>query len=204
VLHLASETPPRWVQLAAAEPTLLLLDHAHCEKKAASTAINLMFRYGDRPGLVRAMSALAQEELRHFDEVVALLDARGVVFERVDPSPYAARLYAAVRRAEPDRLLDTLLVCALIEARSCERMKRLAEGLPDAGLADVYRDLLAAEARHFHTYVELAREVAPEEVVRSRLAELAAHEATLLSGQDEPMRMHSRVAAAEAQAEGSR
>jgi monomeric isocitrate dehydrogenase len=140
MLHLASTTDRRWSTQAREHIDEILLDHAHCEKKAASTAINLMFRYGDRPGLVRAMSALAQEELRHFDEVVALLDARGVVFERVDPSPYAARLYAAVRRAEPDRLLDTLLVCALIEARSCERMKRGLDTISVTG--NVLRDYL--------------------------------------------------------------
>ncbi len=193
MLHLQSDTPPAWLEAVAADPELLLLDHAHCEKKAASTAINLMFRYADKPGIVRAMSALAQEELRHFDEVLDLLAARGRSFERLDPSPYAGRLLAGARKEEPQRLLDALLCCALIEARSCERMKRLAEGLADPELATLYKGLLASEARHFQTYVDLALEHFPEAEVRQRLAELAAHEARVLVGSGEPPRMHSVV-----------
>lgn len=192
MLRLASDTPEGWVDAAAAEVDTLLLDHAHCEKKAASTAINLLFRYSDKPELVRALSALAREELEHFEQVLDLLDARGVPFERLEPSPYAGRLLKAIRPEEPHRLIDTLLCCALIEARSCERMKALSEGLPDAELRAMYKALLASEARHFQTYVDLADRWADPADVRARLTELAAHEASVLVGDDEPFRMHSR------------
>lgn len=195
MLHLASDTPRAWVDEAEHHIDLLLLDHAHCEKKAASTAINMMFRYADKPRLVRAMTALAQEELEHFDQVLDIIEARGGQFARLEPSPYAGRLMSAVRRDEPNRLVDTLLCCALIEARSCERMKQLADHLSDPELAQTYADLLACEARHFQTYVDLALETAPEADVRARLKELAAHEASVLAKAPQAFRMHSAVGA---------
>jgi tRNA-(ms[2]io[6]A)-hydroxylase len=191
MLRLASETPRAWVDRAAGDVDTLLLDHAHCEKKAASTAMNLIFRYGRLPSLVRALSALAREELEHLERVMDVLEARGRAYGPLPPSPYAARLVAVVRPEEPLRLLDTLLCCALIEARSCERMKLLSEHLPDAGLRAFYRDLLASEARHHQLYVDLAREHVPDEDVDARLAELARHEAAILRGDDEPLRMHA-------------
>ena len=120
----------------------VLLDHAHCEKKAASTAINLIFRYPNHPRLMLPLSELAREELEHFEQVVLILRQRGLEFERQKPSPYAGRLMTQIRTHEPGRLLDMLLCCALIEARSCERMQLLAEGLDDPSLVDLYRSLL--------------------------------------------------------------
>ncbi|MCB9664779.1 MAG: tRNA-(ms[2]io[6]A)-hydroxylase [Alphaproteobacteria bacterium] len=189
MLRLASATPPAWVDAVAAQVDLLLLDHAHCEKKAASTAMNLMFRHGDQPGLVRALTALAREELDHLAEMLDVLEARGLAFARLEPSPYAARLLTAVRRGEPHRLVDTLLCCALIEARSCERMRLLSLHLPDPDLRALYADLLASEARHFHTYVDLTKRLHPGVDVDDRLAELARHEARILEGPVEA-RMH--------------
>jgi tRNA-(ms[2]io[6]A)-hydroxylase len=194
MLRLASDTPERWVTRALEHVDTLLLDHAHCEKKAASTAINLMFRYGDRTPLVRAMSAVAREELEHLDLMIDVLERRGLAFGRLAPSPYAQRLHAAIRPDEPLRLLDTLLCCALVEARSCERMKLLSEHLPDDALRGLYRGLLASEARHHQLYVDLARAQVPDEDVDARLAELARHEAAILRGEDEPPRMHAAVA----------
>lgn len=194
MLHLAADTSPTWVAHVNADVDTLLLDHAHCEKKAASTAMNLIFRYGDKPELLRALTAIAKEELEHFELLMDVLERRGKVVERLSPSLYAGRLMTAVRKTEPERLCDTLLCCALIEARSCERMKRLSEGLDDLDLRELYRSLLASEARHFQVYVDLARKLVPTEDVSTRLRELAEHEASTLVGEDEPVRMHSAVA----------
>ena len=193
MLHLASTTDPRWAAQAPAHLEEILLDHAHCEKKAASTAISLIFRYPERAALLVPLARLAREELAHFEEVLAALRARGREYGRLAPSPYAARLMTAVRTHEPARLLDTLLCCALIEARSCERMQILAEVLDDPGLVKLYRGLLACEARHFDSYVDLARtlELAPEPALMARLAELAAHEAEVLREPPGEIRLHS-------------
>lgn len=205
MLRLDSETEPGWAEGVAAHLPTLLLDHAHCEKKAASTAINLIFRYQEDAWLMAPLSALAREELTHFEQVLALLTDRGVPFGPLDPSPYASALYRAVRKPEPDRLLDTLLVCALIEARSCERMTLLASGLPDPSLRAFYRDLLASEARHHATYVDLALTCAarrdrgdpsdgatPRDRVFGRLRALAAHEADVLANMPLEPKIHSR------------
>jgi tRNA-(ms[2]io[6]A)-hydroxylase len=193
MLALAAPTDPAWAERAEAEIDLVLLDHAHCEKKAASTAINLIFRYQDRPALMAPLSALAREELAHFEEVLDLMRRRGREFGRLDPSPYAAELMSVVRPHEPARLLDTLLCCALIEARSCERMSLLADRLTDPELSKLYRGLLASEARHHATYVDLARDVGlfAESEIRARLAEIAAHEAAVIARPRDAVRMHS-------------
>jgi tRNA-(ms[2]io[6]A)-hydroxylase len=158
VLGLSSTTSDAWFLLVQDHVDVLLLDHAHNEQKAASTAISLMFRYQDDARLQRELSELAREELTHFEQVLALLVARGVPFRRLTPAPYAAALYRHVRSEEPSRLLDTLLACALIEARSCERMKVLSERLGDRELRAMYAGLLASEARHYRTYTDLARD----------------------------------------------
>lgn len=191
MLNLAAPTRPDWLEEARADIDTVLLDHAHCEKKAASTAMNLIFRYVEEPGLMAPLSALAREELGHFELMLKVLAERGVSFRRIEPSPYAGQLLKAVRKDEPHRLLDTLLCCSLIEARSCERMKLLAESLEDAKLAGLYRSLLASEARHHHGYVEMAMERFGREVTRARLAELAAHEALILETPGPVLRMHS-------------
>jgi len=202
VLHLASTTAPQWSEsMLATSATIdeLLLDHAHCEKKAASTALSLIFRYPERAALITPLSELAREELSHFEQVVALLRARGREFERLAPSPYAAKLMQGVRIHEPVRLLDTLLCCALIEARSCERMQLLArafEARVEAPgmreLFELYEGLLASEARHFATYVELARQcsLVGEAELGKRLAELAEHEAEVIRAATGTTRMH--------------
>lgn len=191
MLNLAAPTRPDWIDQARADLDTVLLDHAHCEKKAASTAMNLIFRYVEEPGLMAPLSALAREELAHFELMLRVLERRGVAFRRIEPSPYAARLLKAARKDEPLRLLDTLLCCSLIEARSCERMKLLAEHVEDPEIAALYRSLLASEARHHHGYVELATERFGREVTRARLVELAAHEAEVLAAPGPALRMHS-------------
>ena len=192
MLNLASDTEPGWVARVEERLDHLLLDHAHCEKKAASTAINLIFRYQTRPELMRPLSELAREELDHFERMLDVLEARDIPFEVLQPSPYAGELFKHVRHGEPLRLLDTLLVLSLIEARSCERMKRLSEELRDPELRALYKDLLASEARHHHGYVDLAGQFFGREVARARLKELAAAEADILAGAPrDVVRMHT-------------
>jgi len=194
VLNLASDTPPDWATRQLAHMDEILLDHAHCEKKAASTAISLIFRYPEHPQLAIPLSRLAREELAHFEQVLGVMRDRGLEFRRQRPSPYAARLMEAIRPEEPRKLLDTLLCCAIIEARSCERMQRLAEALAhDLELERLYRGLLASEARHHASYVDLARacDLAAEAEIKSRLAELAAHESRVLADAPDTPRMHN-------------
>ncbi|MEO2169528.1 MAG: tRNA-(ms[2]io[6]A)-hydroxylase [bacterium] len=180
MLNLASQTDAAWIDQARQNIDEILIDHAHCEKKAASTALSLIFRYPQYSDLMVPLSQLAREELAHFEIVLGHLKRRGVAFRRLKPSPYAGELLEAVRPREPERALDTLLCLALIEARSCERMKLLAEGLDDPELCALYAGLLASEARHHQSYIELAETIAPETPVRRRLAELARHEAQVL------------------------
>lgn len=172
----------------------ILLDHAHCEKKAASTALSLVFRYPEHADWMVPLSALAREELEHFELVLGHLERRGRRFERQRPSPYAPRLMEIVRRGEPQRLLDTLLCCSLIEARSCERMQLLAIALRHGGdmaLAELYEGLLACEARHHSTYVDLAMGRFDADAVRARLHEIAQHEAHIVSDAPHEPRLHN-------------
>lgn len=203
MLHLASHTGSAWDRWAVEHLDALLLDHAHCEKKAASTAINLIFRYPEHVELLEPLSRLAREELEHFEQVLGHLRRRGTSFVRLQPSPYAGRLMEACRREEPARLLDTLLCCSMIEARSCERMQRLhgaLAALDDAGdpradpaLTELYASLLASEARHHASYVDLARgrDLVDEPTLRRRLAELAAHEAEIVAQAPDTPRLHN-------------
>ena len=193
MLRLAVETEPGWVEAMEADLPTFLVDHAHCEKKAASTAINLIFRYQDRIELMAPLSRVAREELEHFEAVLERLAAMGQAFGPLAPSPYAAALYEGVRRPEPDRLLDTLLVCALIEARSCERMQRLAEELSDRELARFYGELVVSEARHHALYVDLALLWFDRRETLERLSALAQHEAEVLQRVPGEIRVHSRA-----------
>ena len=191
MLHLASTTSAAWLARALAHLDEILVDHAHCEKKAASTAVSLLFRYPERAELLAPLARLAREELEHFERVLEHLAARGVPLARQRPSPYASELMAAVRAEEPARLLDTLLCMALIEARSCERLQLLAESVPDAALGSFFTSLLASEARHHGTYVALAERVASPPTVRERLAALARHEAGVLERAPDLPRLHT-------------
>jgi tRNA-(ms[2]io[6]A)-hydroxylase len=190
---LAAPTPREWFDAAVQRLPELLVDHANCEKKAASTAIALMFAYADDVPLARALSRLAREELRHFEQVDALLSALGIERVRAAPGRYAAGLRAGSRHVEPGRKLDLLLTGALIEARSCERFERLAQLLPPQ-VAMLYAGLMAAEARHTDLYLRLAEGHARAsglEAWRDRLAELAAVEAGLATSPDPLFRFHS-------------
>jgi tRNA-(ms[2]io[6]A)-hydroxylase len=191
MLSLHAPTPGRWLRQVARAIDELLIDHAHCEKKAAGVAMNLLFAYVEHGELCRAMTEIVQEELSHFHLVRGLLDRRGVPFRKLRPSRYGARLHELVAKTEPRRAVDRLLVAALIEARSCERFGILRDGLDDPELASFFGGLFESEARHHSTYVRLAKEFAPAEAVHRRLHELAEAEAHIaLEGDDVP-RMHS-------------
>jgi tRNA-(ms[2]io[6]A)-hydroxylase len=186
---LQAPTPEEWVHAAAHHWRELLNDHAQCEKKAASTALALMFAYPEDRRLGAALSRLAREELRHFEQVQKLMMALEVPFERQRPGRYAPALRVSLRSADPGRKLDLLLIGALIEARSCERFGLLAPRLP-AELGGFYGQLAGSEARHFEQYLELAQgSGAPQ--WRERLHELAACEAHLATAPDTQLRFHS-------------
>jgi len=190
---LLAPTPDAWVQAAAARWRELLNDHAQCEKKAASTALALMFTYPEDRRLASALSRLAREELRHFEQVQKLMTALDVPFERQRPGRYASGLRALLRTADPGRKLDLLLMGALIEARSCERFRLLAPRLP-VEVGGFYGQLAQSEARHFGQYLDLAQGAAPQ--WRARLHELAEHEARLATAPDAQLRFHSGPPAA--------
>lgn len=191
MLHLRSSTAPWWIDEVERHVDELLIDHAHCEKKAAGTALNLIFAYVDREPLVRALSAIVHEELSHFELVLDLLHARGTRFRRLTPSSYGRKLNDLVRKQEPARAVDRLLVAALIEARSCERFGLLRDRLADRTLAEFYGSLFESEARHHASYVQLACDFEPEGVVLARLDELAAAEAAIIDAGDPLVRVHS-------------
>jgi tRNA-(ms[2]io[6]A)-hydroxylase len=191
MLHLHGPSPERWLAQVAAHLDLLLIDHAHCEKKAAGTAMNLLFSYVEHRELTQAMTQIVQEELDHFHQVRAILDRRGIRFRKLPPAPYGARLHELVSKQEPQRAVDRLLVAGLIEARSCERFGLLRDRLSDRELAEFYGSLFESEARHHSTYVRLACDFLPEEAVYRRLDVLAAAEQAIIAAGSEPPRMHS-------------
>ncbi len=194
VKWLAAPSSATWLDAAIERPDLVLIDHAHCERKAAGTALQLMFRYPSDEVLGAALSALAREELEHFEQVLRLLQARGIPLRPLPAPAYGATLTAAVRRGAPERMLDAFLVAGLIEARSHERMALLAAHSPDSELQDLYGALLTSEARHFGLYWLLAEERFGRGPTVARLEELAAVEVQALTGDlanPEHVRMHS-------------
>lgn len=189
---LLAPTPPEWIREACGRIPEMLIDHANCELKAASTAMRFLFRYPHRSALARRMSRLAREELRHFEQVRTIMDEHGVAFERLTASRYAGNLRAAVRADEPHKLLDTLLTGALIEARSCERFAVLAPHLPQR-IGEFYTSLLASEVRHFEHYIGFAKSEceASGDEIKERLEELKRLEARLIVDPDPQFRFHS-------------
>lgn len=190
-------TPDAWVAQALKEPEVLLIDHANCEKKAASTALNLMYRYVDNFELLNKMSRLAREELRHFEQVLAIMQKRHIPYHPVSASRYAAELRKPVRTSEPEKLIDTLIVGAIIEARSCERFARLAPHL-DEELKKFYESLLKSESRHFQDYLSLAKKAAGGKSVEERVRFFLELERHLIEGADGEFRFHSGVSNSEA------
>lgn len=191
MLHLAEPTRPGWFDSIVDHLSLILIDHAHLEKRAASTALSMIFHYTGIQGVARPLSEVVQEEMEHFSRMLDLLDARGVEMTRLDPAPYAKELVREIRSHEPERFLDRMLVAALIEARSCERFSVLSERLEDPTLRDFYRELFESEARHYTLYTGLARQHFPEEVIIARLNELALLEVQALRKGEGLPRLHS-------------
>ena len=186
---LLCETPDQWIQNALENPAILLIDHANCEKKAASTALNMIYRYVDRHDLLNKMSRLAREELRHFEQVIALMEKRNVDYVQISSARYASGLRQSIRTHEPERLVDTLIVGAFIEARSCERFAKLAPFL-DEELKVFYQSLLKSESRHFEDYLNLAERYA-RSPIDGRIEHFAAREAELIEAADSEFRFHS-------------
>ncbi|NVK73170.1 MAG: tRNA-(ms[2]io[6]A)-hydroxylase [Oceanospirillaceae bacterium] len=189
VEFLPCESPEAWVNWAIENQTLLLNDHAHCEKKAASTAMSLMYRYVDRDNLLHKMSRLAREELLHFEQVHKLMKKRGIAYEHLTASRYADGMRKHIRTHEPARLVDTLIIGAFVEARSCERFAVLAPHL-DEELSKFYISLLKSEARHFEDYLALAQEYA-NEPIDERVTFFRELEHQLIVEPDVEFRVHS-------------
>ncbi|HEY5622913.1 MAG TPA: tRNA-(ms[2]io[6]A)-hydroxylase [Gammaproteobacteria bacterium] len=193
---LSCRTPGVWLERSVADIPTLLLDHAALELKAAQQALTLMNRYAGEADLLDRMSRLAREELRHFERVVSVLKKRGIGYRRISASRYFGGLHDLVRESEPDRRIDTLIVGAIVEARSCERFHALLPYLeePEPELARLYASLLESEARHFLDYLSLAESAAGGSIA-ARVAELLAREAELILSEDEELRFHSGVPA---------
>ena len=189
---LPCRTLDAWISAAVGCLPLLMIDHANCEKKAAATAMSLMHRYTDNTALLNKMSRLAREELRHFEQVLKLMSQRGITYESVTASRYAQRLRDKVRKKDPHKLVDTLVVGALIEARSCERFAALAPHV-DSELGDFYVSLLKSESRHFMDYITLANSLEDRDVVEERLALFRSIERGLIESPDTEVRFHSGV-----------
>ena len=188
---LSNPSSKAWLEQAINNPIEILIDHAHCERKAAGAAMQLMFRYLCEPGLAEALTPLVKEELDHFERVLQLLKKRGRYLEPLPAPPYGTLLSKLIRKLEPQRMLDSFLIAGLIEARSHERMQLLALNSPDKELRDLYSDLMASEARHFSIYWSLAKERFEPREVKSRLSELAVKEASILEDPHKEPRMHS-------------
>ncbi|XQQ05340.1 MAG: tRNA-(ms[2]io[6]A)-hydroxylase [Leptolyngbya sp. IPPAS B-1204] len=191
IKFLQRSTSDAWVEQALADLDTILLDHSHCERKAAGVAMNLMFRYPSSTKLVRTLTAIAQEELEHFEQVNQWLERRRIALAPLSAPPYAAGLKAEIRPQEPHRMLDSLLVSGLIEARSHERLGLLAQYCPEPELAQFYRGLMASEARHYGIYWTLATTYFEREEVAQRLEQLATVESNLLATLYPQPRIHS-------------
>ncbi len=185
------ETPQEWIDYAANHIELLLIDHANCEKKAASTAMNLMYRHVENYELLNKMSRLAREELRHFEQVIGIMKKRGIEYPHIEAAAYAGKLRKPIRTSEPFRLTDTLIVGAIIEARSCERFAKIAPFLDDE-LSTFYLSLLKSESRHYQDYLSLAKKAA-QQPIDDRLDVFLTLEKQLILQPDTEFRFHSGI-----------
>lgn len=188
---LIEPTRDEWVAQAIANLDVILLDHSHCEKKAASTAIQMMFRYPSSVDLIKKLTAIAKEELEHFEQVNHWLERKNIPLAPLNPPPYGSALMKLIRPQEPHRKLDSLLISALIEARSHERLGLIGEHCPEPELAKFYRGLMASEARHYGAYWLLATTYYDLDLVNTRLAELAIAESEILAVLHPEPRIHS-------------
>lgn len=186
---LLCSTPNSWLQQAQEELNTLLIDHAHCELKAANTALRLIFNYPQYHQLCIELSKLAREELLHFEKVMEILVKRKIKFKHMSASRYASKLLKKARNYEPERAIDTLIIGGIIEARSCERFMALLPYL-DSELAQFYKSLVKSEARHFVTYLDFAKQISPVEIT-DRVNYFLEVERDLIISDDTQYRFHS-------------
>ena len=191
IKHLSSLSSEKWIELALSNPIEILIDHAHCERKAAGVAIQLMFKYPSEQYISEVLSPIAREELEHFEKILNFLKSRGHEIKALKPPPYGSELSKNIRRDEPYRMLDSFLVAGLIEARSHERLSILALNFNDAAYKELYNSLLESEARHFGIYWKLAQRKFRKEDISKRLEELAAKEKKIISDTFHLPRIHS-------------
>ncbi len=191
IKHLSSLTSDEWINLALSNPIEILIDHAHCERKAAGVAIQLMFRYPSEPNLAEVLSPIAREELEHFEKILYFLKELGYPLKALKPPPYGAELAKNIRKEEPFRMLDSFLLAGLIEARSHERLSLLALNSSNKSFKTLYESLLESEARHFGVYWKLAQTKFSKAETFMRLEELSKLESEILSGIPFAPRVHS-------------
>lgn len=189
---LACRTPAAWIEVALANQDIMLIDHKNCEFKAASTALSLMAKYSTYVDLLNAMSRLAREELVHHEQVLRIMKRRKIGLRPVSAARYASGLRKIVRTHDPHRLVDTLVIGAFIEARSCERFEALVPHL-DEELAKFYFGLLKSEARHFQHYLKLAYQYGDERDVDQAIERVRAVERELIESPDSEFRFHSGI-----------
>lgn len=189
---LKTPTPDAWVSYALGDLTTLLVDHANCEYKAAATGMSLITKYKHLPRLQRLMARLVREEMLHYEQVLVFMDRIGIEFRSLSASRYARTLRESVRTNENDRLVDLLIVGAIVEARSCERFAALWPHLPTP-LGRYYKSLLRSEGRHYQDYLTLARENSDQESVDARLEHFLRIDEQLIVSPDQEFRFHSGV-----------
>ena len=191
IKHLSAISSDKWIKMAIENPIEILIDHAHCEKKAAGVAIQLMFRYPTEPNLSEVLSPIAREELEHFEKMLYFLKERGISLKALKPSPYGAELAKNIRKEEPLRMLDSFLIAGIIEARSHERLSILALNSKESATRDLYQSLVESEARHFGVYWKLAQSKFDKEETFKRLDQLVKKEEEILSSTFLMPRIHS-------------
>ena len=191
IQYLSSLTSDDWIKVALSNPVDLLIDHAHCERKAAGVAIQLMFRYPSEPNLAEVLSPIAREELEHFEKILYFLKDLGYSLKALKPPPYGAEMAKNIRKEEPYRMLDSFLIAGLIEARSHERLGLLALNSEVESFKLLYGSLLESEARHFGTYWKLAQTKFSKNQTLKRLEELSKIESEILAKTCFMPRVHS-------------
>lgn len=189
---LGCQTSDKWLAAAMADLPTIIQDHANCEKKAAGTAMNLIFRYMSHTELQLKLAQLIREEMLHYEQVMGLMAERGQAWQHIPAGRYAAGMLKHKRTYEPQAMIDTLIIGAYIEARSCERFWALSQVMDDERLAKYYRYLLKSESRHFEDYLALAQSIS-DELIDERVAFFRAIEAELISTPDNELRFHSGV-----------
>lgn len=189
---LGCQTSQKWLDIAKNHLPLLLQDHANCEKKAAGTAMNLIFRYEFYRDLQEKLSQLVREEMLHYEQVMKLMKERNIEWFHLPASRYAKGLLKHKRTFEPAGMIDVLIIGAFIEARSCERFSALADVIDDEKLSKYYKYLLKSESRHYEDYLSLAQSISKDDI-SSRVAFFREVERELIDSPDDELRFHSGV-----------